>query len=236
MNVRHFARLPVAFWWVVGIGCLIALSRFSQAFLLLKARNVGANMSLVPVYLALMGLVPRDRGISLRNAGRSHRPPAQLGIGGATLVACHLTLAGAQTNLFVAIGAVLWGLQLGIIGDGLLGAKRGRRRTAGSARHRVRRRRFRDRHRLAGRQRVGRRLMGRGRRLGDVHGGSGACEPRRVLGVRRVIETARRVAVLKVARSRPSPTRAAAFPITACPCVNGPCRPRCGSPVRHPSS
>jgi predicted MFS family arabinose efflux permease len=45
----------------------------------------------------------------------------QLGIGGAILVACHLVLAGAQTSYLVAVGAVLWGLQLGII-DGLLGA------------------------------------------------------------------------------------------------------------------
>ena len=121
MNVRHFARLPAAFWWVVGIGCMIALSRFSQAFLLLKARDVGANMALVPVYLALMGLVYGITAYPFGMLADRIDRRLQLGIGGATLVACHLTLAGAQTDYLVAIGAVLWGLQLGII-DGLLGA------------------------------------------------------------------------------------------------------------------
>ena len=41
--LREMRRLPIAFWWVVGVGCVIALSRFSQAFLLLKAKDVGVG-------------------------------------------------------------------------------------------------------------------------------------------------------------------------------------------------
>lgn len=118
---KGFARLPAAFWWVVGLGCLIALARFSQAFLLLKAKDVGVSVALVPVYLALMGLV---HGITAYPFGvLSDRVDRrmQLGIGVTMLALCHLVMATAATASLVVIGAILWGLQLGII-DGLMGA------------------------------------------------------------------------------------------------------------------
>lgn len=120
-SVHQLRRLPIPFWWVVGVGCVIALSRFSQAFLLLKAKDVGVGTAYVPVFLALMSLV---YGISAYPFGvlADHIDRRlQLGAGLLVLIGCHLMLGGATSSAVVALGAVLWGLQLGII-DGLLAA------------------------------------------------------------------------------------------------------------------
>ena len=120
-SADQLRRLPIAFWWVVGLGCVIALSRFSQAFLLLKAKDVGVGTAVVPVFLALMSLVygiaAYPFGILADHIDRR----LQLGAGILVLVACHLILGNASSSAMVVIGAIFWGLQLGII-DGLLAA------------------------------------------------------------------------------------------------------------------
>ena len=114
-------RLPTLFWWVVGIAFLIALARFSQAFLLLRAKEVGISTTTVPVFLSVMGLVYGMTAYPFGMLADRVDRRLQLGAGIAVLAACHLTLANAMTAEALLAGAILWGLQLGII-DGLLAA------------------------------------------------------------------------------------------------------------------
>lgn len=118
---RAIQRLPPAYWWVVGIGCAIALSRFSQAFLLLRAKDAGIDMAFVPVLLALMslayGIAAYPFGVLSDYVDRR----LQLGAGVVALFCCHVVLAGGSSPMLVVVGALLWGLQLGII-EGLLAA------------------------------------------------------------------------------------------------------------------
>jgi MFS family permease len=121
LDWRSLTVLPSAYWSVVAVACIIALARFSQAFLLLKANAIGVRMAHVPVYLALVGLV---YGVSAYPFGvladRMDRR-IQLGMGVATLALSHVVLAFSDTGSVLVLGTLLWGLQLGII-DGLLGA------------------------------------------------------------------------------------------------------------------
>lgn len=120
-SANQLRRLPIAFWWVVGVGCVIALSQFSQAFLLLKAKDVGVGTASVPVFLALMSLVHGIAAYPFGVLADHVDRRLQLGAGILVLVGCHLILGAATSSALVAVGAVLWGLQLGII-DGLLAA------------------------------------------------------------------------------------------------------------------
>lgn len=56
-SLRDLGRLPTLFWWVVAITAMLELARFSQAFLLLKAREVGVETAVIPTFLMLMGSV-----------------------------------------------------------------------------------------------------------------------------------------------------------------------------------
>ena len=113
--------LPAAFWWVIAIAGLLSLARFSQAFLVLKAFEIGVDAAFVPMVLVVMHLVfsmaAYPFGILADHLDRR----LQLGIGTVILVGADVVLASASTIWMTALGAALWGLQLGVT-QGLLGA------------------------------------------------------------------------------------------------------------------
>jgi MFS family permease len=113
--------LPTAFWWVIAIASLLSLARFSQAFLVLKAHDIGVDAAFVPLVLVVMHLVfslaAYPFGILADHLDRR----LQLGIGTFILIAADVILANASTVWLTALGAALWGLQLGVT-QGLLGA------------------------------------------------------------------------------------------------------------------
>jgi MFS family permease len=120
-SLHRLHELPSVFWWLVAIAAVLELARFSQAFLLLKARDVGVDNAFVPMLLMLMsaayGLSAYPCGILADHVNRKR----QLTIGAATLLVSHVVLAHADTAAVTAAGAALWGLQMGII-QGLIAA------------------------------------------------------------------------------------------------------------------
>ncbi|MGZ5093061.1 MAG: MFS transporter [Burkholderiales bacterium] len=120
-SLRDLGRLPALFWWIVAITAMLELARFSQAFLLLKAKEVGVEAALIPIFLMLMGAV---YGLTAYPCGiladRVNRR-LQLGIGAVILLTGHLVLATADTIWMAAIGASLWGFQMGVT-QGLVAA------------------------------------------------------------------------------------------------------------------
>lgn len=50
-------RLSVPCWWVVGIGVVFILARFSEAFFVLRAQQGGAPVALVPLVMVVMNLI-----------------------------------------------------------------------------------------------------------------------------------------------------------------------------------
>lgn len=121
LTLSDFKRLPAIFWWLVAITAMLELARFSQAFLLLKAKDVGVAATWVPAFLILMsaayGMTAYPFGILADHVNRR----LQLGAGVIVLVCCHITLAIAGTPWMSALGAVLWGLQMGMT-QGLVAA------------------------------------------------------------------------------------------------------------------
>jgi hypothetical protein len=45
--------LSAAFWWVIAIASVLSLARYSQAFLVLKAYDIGLDAALVPMALVV---------------------------------------------------------------------------------------------------------------------------------------------------------------------------------------
>jgi MFS family permease len=114
-------RLSPTFWWAVSVAALLSLARCSQAFLLLKAAAVGVDPALVPVILVLMNFVfslsAYPCGVLADRIDRRRQLAAGLGV----LIAADLTLVAAPNFWLTALGAGLWGLQMGLI-QGLLSA------------------------------------------------------------------------------------------------------------------
>jgi MFS family permease len=119
LRLADAKRLSLAFWLVVGFASVLTLARFSEAFLILRAQDLGMPVALVPVVLVVMNIVyafsAYPAGAASDRFGRS----GVLLIGIATLIAADLVLAAAGSVAVVLIGVALWGLHMGLT-QGLL--------------------------------------------------------------------------------------------------------------------
>jgi MFS family permease len=117
----ELAALPTLFWWVIVIASLLSLARFSQAFLVLKAHDVGVDAAFVPLMLVVTYLVYSATAYPFGVLADRVDRRLQLAIGTIILISADLVLAAADSIGLAALGAALWGLQLGLT-QGLLGA------------------------------------------------------------------------------------------------------------------
>lgn len=118
---RELGSFPAMFWGVVVIGALFTMARFSEAFLILRAGNVGLATDYVPLILVAMNLVYTA---SAYPAGRiSDRIDRRrvLAAGAFILILSDLVLAHWADLAGLIIGVVLWGLHMGL-SQGLLAA------------------------------------------------------------------------------------------------------------------
>ncbi len=115
------SRLPAAFWFIVAIAAVLTLARFSEAFLLLRALNVGATVTTAPLVMVVMSIVYAVVAYPAGAALDRGHGPALLGAGLAALVVADVVLAQADALGIVLAGTALWGLHMGLT-QGLLAA------------------------------------------------------------------------------------------------------------------
>ena len=114
LNSAAMRRLGADYWRVVAVGVVFTLARFSEAFLILRAQNIGLNAMWVPAVLVLMNIV---YALSAYPAGvlsdRVNRT-GLLALGLVVLAGSDLALALLPTLSGLALGVVLWGLHKGL--------------------------------------------------------------------------------------------------------------------------
>ncbi len=118
---KELRSLGAPFWWLVAIGAVLTLARFSEAFLVLRAESGGLALALVPVVMVVMNVV---YALSAYPAGAlSDRMDRRsiLIIGTLLLLVADVVLAAAPGSLTVLAGVALWGLHMGL-SQGLLAA------------------------------------------------------------------------------------------------------------------
>lgn len=109
------------FWGVVLLGAVLTLARVSEAFLILKAGDVGLQIGMAPVVLMLFNLV---YALSAWPVGVLSDRIGQRGlllVGFGLLVLADLLLAVAGSVELVLLGVAIWGLHMGMT-QGLLAA------------------------------------------------------------------------------------------------------------------
>jgi predicted MFS family arabinose efflux permease len=109
---ENLRQLPAAYWWVVGLGAVFTLARFSEAFLVLRAQQGGLPIAWAPLVLIAMNAV---YSIGAYPFGRladtmSHRKLLALGM--AVMIAADLALAAAGHGVLLWAGIALWGLHM----------------------------------------------------------------------------------------------------------------------------
>ncbi len=118
----HFSdawRLSEPFWAVVAVAVVLTQARFSEAFLLLRAQNVGFSVAIVPAVMVVMNIVyalsAYPAGVLSDRFGRQ----GVLIVGVGALVFADLILAFTTSVPVLLVGVVFWGLHMGLT-QGLL--------------------------------------------------------------------------------------------------------------------
>jgi MFS family permease len=108
-----------AYWWIVFLGGLLTLARFSEAFLVLRAEHAGLPVTFIPLVMVVMSLT---YAMSAYPAGwladRMSRRPL-LAAGCLVLILADVILAVADGFVAVMVGVVFWGMHMGLT-QGLL--------------------------------------------------------------------------------------------------------------------
>jgi MFS family permease len=112
-------QLSAPYWWVVGIGALFTLARFSEAFLVLRAQQGGLAIAWAPMVLIAMNIVYSLGAYPFGKLADSVSHRKLLGIGLVVLVAADVLLAASNEGVLLWGGIVLWGLHMALT-QGLL--------------------------------------------------------------------------------------------------------------------
>jgi MFS family permease len=111
---KTLAEMGGAYWFVVAVGGVFTLARFSEAFLILRAQQQGLPNDYAPLVLVVMNVVYALAAYPLGKLADRMSHLALLGAGLVTLIIADLVLAHAQGLAAVGLGVGLWGLHLGM--------------------------------------------------------------------------------------------------------------------------
>ena len=110
----RLAELPRRYWAVVAVGGVFTLARFSEAFLVLRAQDVGLVIAYVPAVLVVMNIAYAATAYPAGRLADRMSPRTLLVLGLLVLVCADLVLATASTPVQVLVGAGCWGLHMAL--------------------------------------------------------------------------------------------------------------------------
>ncbi|MCX7174465.1 MAG: MFS transporter [Proteobacteria bacterium] len=119
IRMDNLRRLSSAYWWVVAIGALFTMARFSEAFLVLRAQQGGLPLALIPLVLIAMNVVYALAAYPFGKLSDSMSHTRLLAWSLLLLIAADAALALGNHWGWVWAGVTLWGLHLGM-SQGLL--------------------------------------------------------------------------------------------------------------------
>lgn len=112
LSFADASSLPLAYWLVVVLGAVLTMARFSEAFLVLRAHDVGLELAYVPLVMIVMNLLYAGAAYPAGAAADRLSSRTLLLLGLALLIAADVVLALASSPLVVFAGAALWGLHM----------------------------------------------------------------------------------------------------------------------------
>jgi MFS family permease len=116
---ENLKRLGRPYWWVVIVGSVFTLARFSEAFLVLRAQQSGVAMALVPLVMVAMNLVYAVSAYPFGKLSDRMSHSTLLAAGLIVLIAADLVLASGDDWTTMLAGVALWGIHMGMT-QGLL--------------------------------------------------------------------------------------------------------------------
>jgi len=121
LSPAELARLGPSCWWVIAISGVFTLSRFSEAFLILRAQGLGLPLALTPAVLVTMNAVYALAAYPAGSLSDRMDRNTILAAGIGVLIIADIVLALTGGLVGAAIGIILWGVHMALT-QGLLSA------------------------------------------------------------------------------------------------------------------
>ena len=119
LHFEELIKLSGAYWLVTLVAAIFALARFSEAFLILRARDAGLAPALSPLVLVAMNVIYALAAYPAGVLSDRRNRLSILAAGLVLLIGADAALARADGLGLVAAGVALWGLHMGLT-QGLL--------------------------------------------------------------------------------------------------------------------
>ncbi len=121
VSVKNLRSLGKRYWSIVALGAVLTLARFSEAFLILRAQDLGMAIALVPIVLIVMNVVYTFIAYPAGVAADRGFKKALLAWGIAALIAADVVIGATGSMPLLFAGIALWGAHMGLT-QGLLAA------------------------------------------------------------------------------------------------------------------
>jgi len=112
LTLTDTKRLPMRYWLIVVLGAVFTLARFSEAFLILRAQDVGLAIAYVPMIMIVMNIFYSIFSYPAGAAADRLSARILLVFGLAILVVADVVLAMAVSPWITFAGAAFWGLHM----------------------------------------------------------------------------------------------------------------------------
>jgi len=119
LTLNDAKRLRLQYWLVVALGAVFSLARFSEAFLILRAQDVGLDIGYVPLIMIVMNVVYSIFAYPAGAAADRFSARTLLLGGLGILVVADIVLAIAASPGIALLGSAFWGLHMALT-QGLL--------------------------------------------------------------------------------------------------------------------
>jgi len=107
-------ELPGRYWLIVTVGAIFTAARFSDSFLVLRARDLGLSASYAPMILVVLSCVYSAGSYPAGAAADRVSPRTLLLAGFSFLIVADLVLAIGHSMTTLFLGGALWGCHLAL--------------------------------------------------------------------------------------------------------------------------
>jgi MFS family permease len=114
LSLTDVKRLGLSFWLVVLVGSIFTIARFSEAFLVLRARDVGMQVAYLPMVMIVMNVTYSTFAYPAGAASDRYSASTLLLAGLGVLILADIVLALAKNYATVLLGSGLWGLHMAL--------------------------------------------------------------------------------------------------------------------------
>jgi len=112
LSLVEVRRLPLRYWLIVALGAVFTLARFSEAFLILRAQDVGLAIGYLPMIMIVMNIFYSSLAYPAGAAADRLSARSLLLFGLGVLVVADVLLAIAASVWVTFVGAAFWGLHM----------------------------------------------------------------------------------------------------------------------------